>query len=82
MRFYKVLGTNYVMFKQTRDDAHRHAKGMTDRLDVEIHEIEVPNDRDTMFLLMVSDPAEMPFNVLRRYELTDRGGLREITNEP
>jgi len=78
MRFYKVLCTNLVMFKPTRAAAHRYAKTLHDRFNVEVQEIEVPNDRNTVFQLMVNDPAEMDLKVLKRYELTNRGALQEV----
>lgn len=86
MRFYRIedKGSQQV-FCGTLADAHRRAKDrlpgsgpVFDLFYVEIHEVEVPTDKRGVLTLLNDDPSTLDFKVLRRWDLSSRGGLHEL----
>lgn len=91
MRFYKVDDTQKARFAPTLKEAQNLARDgysvegedgdpvalAFNRFDVIISEVEVPTDKLGVLVLLNTDPRECGFKVIREWELTPRGGLRE-----
>lgn len=87
MRFYLIDDTHKFLYAPTIADAHKRAKDEApdqgpkfDRFDVSISEVEVPTDKAGILTLLNDDPGTWSFKILRTWELTGRGGLKEVVH--
>jgi len=88
MKFYAVSDGNNVRMAAKKADAHLLAKShLFQRAFVEIQEVEIPADKETLAMLVewhyaYKDPTEPSVEITKRgkkWQLTDRGGLVEAT---
>lgn len=75
MHFYAITG---VGFYATQALCHAAAREVTSP-DPEIVEIDIPTDKDTLLKLLNGEA--MPFELIRSFEITSRGGMVEISEE-
>lgn len=81
MQLYYVNGpTARCSYEATREEAHRKLKAAPRRGECYIDLIEVDTDKAGVLAILNRDPDTNPFGkVLRSWDLTHRGGLRELS---
>jgi hypothetical protein len=89
MILYRIVNESrsWCKFEATLGEAHKTAKKFDDPLRVRIERIEVPTSASSVLQLMRlafgndSPEVEVPTPVLRSWDLTLRGGLRDLPLE-
>ncbi len=91
MHIYRITGLPYGIshdkprFAATLGEAHQQGKlAGNDCMDVLIELFDLPTDKDSLvnainFAVQADDPIDEAAKPLRTWELTRRGGLKEIT---
>jgi hypothetical protein len=79
MKLYRVDDGTLVspLYAATRTEAHKIAKTQFGRFGVEVELIDVPVDKQNVVDML---GGGFKFTVLKRWSLTDRGGLREVVD--
>lgn len=76
MKFYFVQDAVNTDYYATLREAHRAAKNSFGRHTVGIDELEIATDKQSLLGLLRY--GESRSEVIRSWELTDRGGLRKV----